>query len=163
MSFPSTNNQGPILSALVACLSQTRAQMAAMESLGQTGEQLFACICRGDTGSLGHILEARSAACVRINELASTASPLDQGKIGQFAASGDPQIRETASEILQITGQIDLLRAQILTRQNECEEALRAALADTARQLREAAGEKKVRFAYQRAVPTSPQYLDSRK
>lgn|GEM_PF-4234624 len=162
MSHPANGNPTEISSALHACVSETRAQIAAMESLRETGDRLFASICRGDTDSLGDILEARTAACMKLSELSSAASPLDRN-LDQLAASEHPEIREAAAEMLQMTRQIELLRIQILTAQHECEEALRAALADTARQLRETAGEKKVRFAYKAATAASPRYLDSRK
>ena len=161
MSFFGNNNPEQILSALTVCVTQTHAQLAAMEALRDTGEQLFASICRGDIDSLGEILEARSAACVRLNQFAEKASPV--ANLDQWATCEHTQIRNAATEILRTNEIIDHLRAQILSNQQECEEALRAALADTGRQLREAAGEKKVRFAYQSATVTSPQYLDSRK
>lgn len=162
MNLPTSNNPAETLASLNAHMSQTRSQIAAMEALRETGDRLFASICRGDMDSLGDILEARSAACVRLNQLAVAADPI-HGSLDTSANSEYPQIREAAAELLRLNEQMDSLRTQILTNQQECEEALRAALADTGRQLREAAGEKKVRFAYQAATATSPQYLDSRK
>lgn len=163
MSLPASNNPAEVISSLKACLSETQAQLAAMEALRETGDRLFTSICQGHTGSLDAILEARSAACVKLNQLAATASPV-RGDLDQLAAaSAYPEIRETAAEILRTTRQVDLLRIKIMTAQNECEEALRAAVADTARQLRQAAGEKKVRLAYNAATVTTPRYLDSRK
>lgn len=156
------NNPAPTLSTLNTALAQTRAQMAVMESLRETGERLFSSICRGDIDSLGDILEARAEACAKLNDLIATSSPL-AANLDQLAASSSPDISAVAAEILRVTKQMDILRMQILTRQNECEEALRAALADTSRQLREAAGQKKVRTAYQSTPTASPRYLDSRK
>jgi hypothetical protein len=162
LSHPATGNLMQIVSSLNAYAAMMREQLAAMEALSETSERLFASICRGDTESLSGILEARSAACVRLSKLASAAPPL-RFDIDQLAKSEHAEISQAATDILQSTRSIELLRIKTLTRQNECEEAMRAALADTARQLREAAGEKKVRFTYQAATATSPRYLDSRK
>lgn len=162
MSQSATGNPMEIVSALKARAAQMHMQKAAMESLHETGERLFASICRGDTESLNGILDARAAACVNLGKLSSAASQLNYN-LDQLAVSEHHEIREAAAELLQATKRIDLLKIQTLTAQHECEEALRAALADTARQLRETAGEKKVRFAYNAATATSPQYLDSRK
>lgn len=149
----------PALTAFAAVISQ---QKEAMEVLHETSERLFECICRGDTGSLTGIIETRSAACIDLGKVVSTASAVDFN-LEELANSQHREIRQVASEILQTSRQIELLRIRIMTRQSECEEALRAALADTARQLRGTAGEKKVRFAYQAAPGPTPRYLDSRK
>ncbi len=136
--------------------------MAEMESLRETGDRLFSSICRGDTDSLNDILEARSAACAKLSRLVSESAPL-ASNLDQLAASSDSEASQIAADIQLTTRQIDLLRTQILAKQNECEEALRAAVEDTSRQLREAAGQKRVRAAYQAPPTASPRYLDSRK
>ena len=162
MSFPATDNPAEVLAALNNCLLNAHAQVAAMESLRETGDRIFAGICGGDTGSLNQLLEARSAACLRISKLGSSATAAP-GNLDQLATSPNPNISNTAAEILRANRQIDTLRTQILNNQQQCEEALRAAIADTSRQLRAAAGNRKVRTMYGPAVAATPRFLDSRK
>jgi hypothetical protein len=151
-----------MLSTLGVYVAAMRRKRAAMESLQETGDRLLQSISRGDTAPLGDILNARAAACVELGRAFSAGSSSDFD-LSRLACSELAEVREAAAEIMEDQRRIESLRERTLAAQSECETALRAALAETARQLRETAGHKKVRSAYRAQSPGPPRFLDSKK
>ena len=155
-------NSTDMLSSLNVCVKDMREKRAALESVQETSRQLLHTISCGDAGSLGDLLDARAAACAELGRAFSAAPPLDV-HVDRLVDCRYPEAREVAAEIAENRRSLESLVQQTLATQNECEQALRAALAQTARQLRETVEQNKVRSAYSEVSLSSPRFLDSRK
>ena len=151
-----------MLAELNVYVAAMRMRRAAMESLQQASDSLLRSISCGDAASLGDLLDARAAACRELGKVFSAGPSFDLD-IARLAESEHSDVREAAAGVLESRQRIESLRLRVLATQDECEQALRTALADTARQLRDTVEHKKVRSAYHVASPAPPRFLDSMK
>lgn len=156
MSDAATGNAPGMNSALEAYRAAAQEQIAAMELVQETSDLLLRCIRRGDTSSLDGILDRRASACLAVSR--AFARPLPELNVTQRGLSNKP----AAVEIVQTRQRIERLKERVLTSQQECEAALRAALDDVRRQLRETSGRRKVTTAYQSPPAGPPRFLDHR-
>lgn len=105
-----------------------------VHDLQAVSRTLIETVTSGNTTSVSDLLDARAAACADLARLIERGLQLD-----------DPELR------------------QILAVQAECEEAIREAVEDTARKLRELTAQRRVRFVYSGGGQTGPPcFVDKR-
>ena len=155
-------NQSEMLSALQSYVVALRQKRAAMCNLQEISGQLLKSITIGDTGSLADTLDARAAACRELGRLLALRPAFDLD-LNSLANAESPGIKKAVAEIMEGHSQLESLRIQTLAMQSECEEALRSALAATAKKLAEVSGHRKVRSAYF-SQPSGPsRFVDKKK
>ena len=111
-----------------------RAAAKAVDDLQAVSRTLIEEIASGGTTSLSDLLDVRAAACADLARLIERGIQFD-----------DSELR------------------QILALQAECEEAIRAAVDDTSRRLRDLAAQRRVRFVYSGGGQTGPpRFVDKR-
>ena len=157
-----SGNQADMLGALQECVSTMRDKRAAMNSLQEISARLLQSISCGDTGSLADVLDARAQACQELGRLFSLRPSFDLDLNG-LADAAQPEIKKSATDILESERQLEFLRVQTLAMQSECEEALRAALAVTTRRMQDSTNQKNIRSAYCMPSPSPSRFLDKKK
>lgn len=157
-----SGSQSEILSTLGAYVESLRQKRQAFEHLQDTSLILLGSAASADPKSLDAMVTRRAEACLELGRLLSGVS-VAEPDISSFSGSENTQIRQLATQAQAGAQELESLSEQILATQEQCEQVLRSALADTSKKLREAVQHKRVNSAYKSPRSERPQFLDKRK